>query len=77
MHEIIDKMKSPRTIKSHLQGHIFPPDAWVKKSRVIYVARNPKDLCVSYYHFHLMNPALPTPKSWNEFFDDFFSGKSK
>ncbi|XP_072041909.1 sulfotransferase 1C4-like [Amphiura filiformis] len=74
-YEIVDKMKSPRIIKSHLQGHLLPPDVFKKKARLVYVARNPKDLCVSYYHFHYMNPVLPTPKSWNEFFDDFYSGK--
>ncbi|XP_072041129.1 sulfotransferase 1C4-like [Amphiura filiformis] len=75
--EIVNKMKSPRTIKSHLQGHLLPPDVFKKKARIVYVARNPKDMCVSYYYFHIMNPSLPTPKSWNEFFEDFFTGKKK
>ncbi|XP_072042745.1 sulfotransferase 1C4-like [Amphiura filiformis] len=75
VHTIVDKMKSPRTIKSHLPGHLLPPDVLEKKARIVYVARNPKDLCVSYYHFHIMNPQLPTPKSWNEFFEHFYTGK--
>ncbi|XP_072041098.1 sulfotransferase 1C3-like [Amphiura filiformis] len=74
-YEIVDKMKSPRTIKSHLSGHLLPPDVFKKKARIVYVARNPKDMCVSYYYFHIMVPNLPTPKSRNEFFEDFFAGK--
>ncbi|XP_072042015.1 sulfotransferase 1A3-like [Amphiura filiformis] len=74
-YEIVDKMKSPRTIKSHLPGHLLPPDVFKKKARIVYVARNPKDMCVSYYYYHTMHQALPTPKSWNDFFEDFYTGK--
>ncbi|XP_072042827.1 sulfotransferase 1C1-like [Amphiura filiformis] len=75
-HEIIDKMKSPRTIKSHLPGHLLPPDVMEKKSRIVYVARNPKDLAVSYYYFSMGNPTLPQYDTWNDFFDDFCAGKT-
>ncbi|XP_072041100.1 sulfotransferase 1C1-like [Amphiura filiformis] len=55
-HEIVDKMKSPRTIKSHLPGHLLPPDVMKKKARIVYVARNPKDLAVSCFYFRKVNP---------------------
>ncbi|XP_072042828.1 sulfotransferase 1C3-like [Amphiura filiformis] len=74
-YEIVDKMKSPRTIKSHLPGHLLPPDVMKKKSRVVYVARNPKDLAVSYFHFHNTVPSLHSYSSWEEYFEDFRSGK--
>ncbi|XP_072041911.1 sulfotransferase 1C1-like [Amphiura filiformis] len=75
-HEIVDKMKSPRTIKSHLPGHILPPDAMRKKARIVYVARNPKDLAVSFFYFRMSNPSIPQDaKGWNAFFEDFYAGK--
>jgi hypothetical protein len=44
---------------------------------VIYVARNPKDVLVSYYHFHKYAAMLETPKDFNDFFEKFMEGKGK
>lgn len=43
-------------------------------SQVIYVARNPKDVAVSYYHFHKMANFLPDPGTFSEFLSDFLEG---
>ena len=40
---------SPRYIKSHLPLSMLPQDL-LSKCKVIYVARNPQDFCVSYYY---------------------------
>lgn len=45
--------------------------------QVIYVARNPKDVLVSYYHFHKVAVMMETPKDFNEFFDKFMEGRGK
>ncbi|XP_068243032.1 sulfotransferase 1A1-like [Palaemon carinicauda] len=39
----------PRTIKSHLPLSLLPTDM-LKTSKVVYVARNPKDVVVSFHH---------------------------
>ncbi|XP_066953866.1 sulfotransferase 1A3-like [Macrobrachium rosenbergii] len=39
-----------RIIKTHLPLHFFNEDL-LKKTKVVYVARNPKDTCVSYHFF--------------------------
>ena len=44
---------------------------------MIYVARNPKDNMVSYYHFHRMNRNLPAPGTWEEYFESFLAGKGE
>ena len=70
-------LPSPRLLKSHLPYHLLPPDIIKKKAKIIYVARNPKDMAVSFYYFHQWQPALPTYTEWDVFFEDFMAGKGK
>ncbi|KAK5922805.1 hypothetical protein CgunFtcFv8_020040 [Champsocephalus gunnari] len=45
-----------------------------KKGKVIYVARNPKDILVSYFYFHKLAKMLETPKDFDDFFEKFMRG---
>eukprot|EP00095_Tigriopus_kingsejongensis_P012766 maker-scaffold725_size106157-snap-gene-0.15 protein:Tk12766 transcript:maker-scaffold725_size106157-snap-gene-0.15-mRNA-1 annotation:"sulfotransferase 1c3" len=47
----------PRLIKSHLPFALMPPDL-IKRNKVVYVARDPRDVVVSYYHHHRLNRHL-------------------
>ncbi|XP_075145756.1 sulfotransferase 1E1-like [Haematobia irritans] len=47
----IENTKRPRLIKSHLCMPLLPTQIWEKKPKVVYVARNIKDVLVSeFYH---------------------------
>ncbi|XP_059621319.1 luciferin sulfotransferase-like [Phlebotomus argentipes] len=48
--EKCERLASPRHIKSHLPAHLLPTSVWRVKPKIIYVARNPKDAFVSFYH---------------------------
>ncbi|XP_042242248.1 luciferin sulfotransferase-like [Homarus americanus] len=48
---ILNTMPAPRTIKCHLQKPILPKKIWEVKPKVVYVCRDPRDVCISYY-FH-------------------------
>ena len=48
----IAKVPSPRLMKSHLSYSIIPKGSSDgTKCKYIYIARNPKDVAVSYFHF--------------------------
>uniref|UniRef100_A0A665TNU7 Sulfotransferase n=1 Tax=Echeneis naucrates TaxID=173247 RepID=A0A665TNU7_ECHNA len=64
---------SPRMRVTHLQPQ-FMPLALSQRGKVIYVARNPKDVLVSYFYFHKMAKMLETPKDFNDFFEKFLRG---
>ncbi|XP_066432972.1 sulfotransferase 1 family member D1-like isoform X2 [Eleutherodactylus coqui] len=72
--EILDAMDSPRVIKTHLPAHLLPSSFWEKKSKIIYVARNPKDVFVSYYHFYRMSYVHPDPGTLEEYLESFLKG---
>ncbi|CAM4704295.1 hypothetical protein PO909_009809 [Leuciscus waleckii] len=72
---VLDKFPSPRAIVSHMPCHLMPPSFFNSKAKVIYVARNPKDVLVSSFHFHKMATFLEDPGTFDEFTDKFLSGK--
>ncbi|CAB0040650.1 unnamed protein product [Trichogramma brassicae] len=52
--EYATNLPSPRFLKTHLPFNLLPKQLRTreKKSKMIYVARNPKDVCISYYHHY-------------------------
>ncbi|XP_061426512.1 sulfotransferase 4A1 [Lethenteron reissneri] len=50
--DAVKVLPSPRIIKSHLPYQFLPKELQDGKARLVYMARNPKDLVVSYYQFH-------------------------
>nr|XP_039269279.1 sulfotransferase family cytosolic 1B member 1-like [Styela clava] len=66
-----------RIIKTHLPYELLPEETQSdKKYKIIYVARNAKDVCVSFYFFHIMNFLMfPDPGTWSEFLAKYSTGK--
>lgn len=71
----LDKMPSPRLVKTHLPVQLLPESFKISNCKIIYVARNAKDVAVSYYHFYQMAKMHPEPGSWDEFLEKFVEGK--
>ena len=72
--EFAANLPSPRVIKSHLPFEFLPPKL-LDTCKVIYVGRNPKDTCVSYYHHHLsFNEEYKMAGNFSDFSDLFLQG---
>ncbi|PIO25418.1 hypothetical protein AB205_0102980 [Aquarana catesbeiana] len=68
--ELANTMPSPRLLKTHLSVHLVPPSFWEKNTKIVYVARNPKDCMVSYYYFQKSDQTLPDPGPFENYFND-------
>nr|XP_039252799.1 amine sulfotransferase-like [Styela clava] len=82
--QIIDHLPVPRRIFScHLPAHLINLEKIRKcKAKIIYIYRNPKDQTVSWYHFSRKVPHAKSqqfkdlyPDNWEQFIDNYFSGK--
>ncbi|CAG5088537.1 Similar to SULT1C4: Sulfotransferase 1C4 (Homo sapiens) [Cotesia congregata] len=67
-YEVLNGMPSPRFIKSHFPLSLLPGILDVG-CKIIYVARNPKDVAVSWYH---LNQAIKT-QGYNGNFEEFWN----
>ncbi|XP_077982727.1 amine sulfotransferase-like [Glandiceps talaboti] len=73
----LDKMTSPRLLTTHLNYDELPKQLATKKPKIVYVARNPKDMLVSFHNFAKVMPSVAGKKYdlFDEFLDDFYDGK--
>ncbi|XP_053308570.1 sulfotransferase 2A1-like isoform X2 [Spea bombifrons] len=72
--QFADHQTSPRYFSSHLPIQFFPKSFFTSKAKIIYTARNPKDVLVSLYNFALMSTVIKTPHSFDELIEDFLNG---
>ncbi len=68
-----DSLPSPRVIKTHLPFEFLPPKL-LDTCKVIFVGRNPKDCCVSYYKHHENFPEYKFTGGFEQFAERFLLG---
>lgn len=73
--DVLKDTPAPRLIKTHLPLALLPQTLLDQKVKTIYVARNAKDVAVSYYHFYRMAKVHPDPGTWDNFLENFMSGE--
>ncbi|XP_069189318.1 sulfotransferase 1B1-like [Procambarus clarkii] len=50
---ILQELEVPRVIKSHLPKELLPKQFWDVRPKVVYVSRDPRDVCVSFYYHYV------------------------
>ncbi|XP_027718645.1 sulfotransferase 1A1-like [Vombatus ursinus] len=73
--ETLKEMPAPRLIKTHLPLSLLPQTLLDQKVKIIYMARNAKDVAVSYFNFYKMAKVHPDPGTWEEFLEKFMTGE--
>ncbi|XP_074053431.1 sulfotransferase 1A1-like [Macrotis lagotis] len=73
--ETLKETPPPRILKTHLPLSLVPQTLLDQKVKIIYIARNAKDVAVSYFNFYKMAKVHPEPGSWEEFLEKFMTGK--
>ncbi|KAI8503897.1 hypothetical protein Bbelb_179650 [Branchiostoma belcheri] len=69
---LLKSAPSPRLMKTHLPYHLLPQQARDGKGKIIYCARNVKDVVVSWHNMRRMVQFLPCG-TWEENFQDFIT----
>ncbi|XP_069365735.1 uncharacterized protein [Maniola hyperantus] len=68
----LEEMPSPRFIKSHLPLSLLPPTL-LDTTKVVYVARDPRDVAISYYKFYKFTRIISPDKDFETFWKFFIS----
>ncbi|XP_007423073.1 sulfotransferase family cytosolic 2B member 1-like isoform X2 [Python bivittatus] len=73
--QYLENRPCPRLISSHLPATIFPETFFSSQAKAIYTVRDPKDVCVSLYHYAKMSSFLEYREDFGEFIELFSTGK--
>jgi len=68
-------MTGPRVIKTHLPVDMLPKDA-LEKAKIVFVARNPMDCCVSFFHHERLVPKQGFLGTFEQYADLFRNGRN-
>ncbi|XP_044524543.1 sulfotransferase 2A1-like [Gracilinanus agilis] len=67
-------LPQPRLLSSHLPIQFFPKSFFQSRAKVIYTARDPRDVCASFFHFSKIMKLYQEPESSEAFIEEFLSG---
>jgi Sulfotransferase domain len=76
-YENLEQQTTRRFIKTHLPLSLLPRNIKEVGAKVVYVARNPKDVAASYYNFHKTVLFLSFDGAFKSFLRYFMNDLSK
>ncbi|XP_043942105.1 sulfotransferase 2B1-like [Protopterus annectens] len=72
---IVEKNTSQRLISSHLPIQLFPKSIYNSNAKIVYTARNPRDVVVSLHYMCKTAQFLEPPENFTETLDLFLKGE--
>ncbi|AXN91023.1 putative sulfotransferase-like protein [Namao virus] len=72
--QYVDQMPSPRVFTTRLSHEALKDSLAKSLAKVIYIYRDPRDVCVSYYYYHKMVRSFPKCTGFDQFVKDFLNG---
>ncbi|XP_064599441.1 sulfotransferase 1B1-like [Liolophura sinensis] len=66
---------SVRVLNTHVTPELYPKDLVKRKSKIIYIERNPKDATVSYFHQLSKMRTINYSGAWDGFFELAIAGQ--
>lgn len=75
--EVLDKLKSPRVLNTHIRPSLYPEDFVKRKCKIVYLLRNPKDAYVSFFNHTRNIIPYSYDGKWADYFELAIQGKSK
>lgn len=77
VYESLAAQTQPRLIKTHLPIPLMPRNIAEVGAKIVYVARNPKDVAVSSYYMYKYNPVIKFAGDFKEFVEYFVDDSSE
>lgn len=72
----LDLKPSPRVLNTHLHPN-FLPEVLLQNNKIIFIARNPKSVVVSYYRHMWSIELIQYDGNFHSFFEMFMKGDGK
>lgn len=72
--EQYNNIPSPRVLNSHLPFSMLQKDIMKHKPKIVFVQRNPKDICVSFYNHHAKILEYEFNGTWENYVIRFLNG---
>lgn len=76
-YKFFTEMTQQRFIKTHLPFKLLPKSIMTRRTKVVYIARNPKDVVVSYYHLNKLYRTQGYVNDFQTFFKYFVNDLSE
>ena len=75
--ENFENEPAPRVFNTHIHYKYLPDDLKKRRCKILYIARNPKDVAVSYYNHHFKIKEYEYDGQWESYLKRYIKGDGR